>query len=182
MTSSIGNMIISIIDYNACTYGDNANITSFSALVIDIRSTLCEANLNHPLYKGGPITLTTFPLMLGVGYPICWGSSILWALTTCPCISISILWCWGGGQCEICLTLWKLFTTPIFGIILKQLSTHLRGSNPPPRYGKIYRFYLAKSKQKVIWSYNKALLNLHLFGFCSNDFQFVRLVREMGAL
>ncbi len=63
MTSSIGNMIISIIDYNACTYGDNANITSFSALVVDIRSTLCEANLNHPLYKGGPITLTSF----GVG-------------------------------------------------------------------------------------------------------------------
>jgi hypothetical protein len=45
----------------------------------------------------------------------------------------------------------------------------------PLGYGWIYKIL---SYQNPIWSYNKEFPNLHLFGFCNNEFQFVRLVRK----
>jgi hypothetical protein len=87
-----------------------------------IRSIFCEAILSYPFCKGGPTSFTTLPLVLGVGYTICCGSLILWALIACPWTSISIPWCSGEGLCGICFTLGKLFTTLVFRIVVQSTS------------------------------------------------------------
>ncbi len=53
MASWVGNMIISIVSYNANTCGDNVNNITLFALGVNTRSTLDEVGLSHPLYKGG---------------------------------------------------------------------------------------------------------------------------------
>jgi hypothetical protein len=72
----------------------------------------------------------------------------------------NIHWCWWEAS-------WLLETT---------LNTPLEVCLPG--YGWIW----PKSKQKAMWNYYRELPNLHLFGFCNNDFKFVRSVKEMGAL
>jgi hypothetical protein len=123
MGSWANNMIIFDAGYNTSACHDGIDNISPSTLVVNTWSTICKASLNHPLCKGGFTTLTPLLLMLGVGYSICWGNSILWALISCPWTSIASPWIFNFHPLVLgrrtMLHPWKLFIAPIFIIIVQ---------------------------------------------------------------
>jgi hypothetical protein len=59
-------MIIFVVGSNVGTCCDSVDNTSYSTLVVDIRSTIRKAGLSRPLYKAGLIALIPLSLVLGL--------------------------------------------------------------------------------------------------------------------